>query len=197
MKKIILSSLFLLFFFISNAQNLSYGVLLGITTYDSNNNNNNQSNFSSNPKQTILNLGGYVDFRFSNNIGLKTDVTFNQKELSLLNSSVNFKLNFIEISPNLKYDFGDEYRKGFYMLIGPRVSFLTSAKTEGVDATSLFNTTNIGLQLGLGYRIFKSIDLEGKFDYGVTPYIENKNDNSKFFGTYISLNLDLERIINK
>lgn len=196
MKKIILSSLFLLFFFISNAQNLSYGVLLGITTYDSNN-NNNQSNFSSNPKQTILNLGGYVDFRFSNNIGLKTDVTFNQKELSLLNSSVNFKLNFIEISPNLKYDFGDEYRKGFYMLIGPRVSFLTSAKTEGVDATSLFNTTNIGLQLGLGYRIFKSIDLEGKFDYGVTPYIENKNDNSKFFGTYISLNLDLERIINK
>lgn len=196
MNKTSLSLLLLLFAFSLNAQDLSYGVLVGITTYDSNN-NNSQSNFSSSPKQTVLNLGGYIDYKFTNNIGLKTDLTFNQKELTLINNSVNSKLNFIEISPNLKYDFGDEYRQGLYMLLGPRISFLTNAKTEGVDSSGLFNSTNIGLQLGIGYRIFKFIDLEGKFDYGVTPFFENENDKSKFFGAYVTLNIDLERILNK
>lgn len=196
MNKTSLSLLLLLFAFSLNAQDLSYGVLVGITTYDSNN-NNSQSNFSSSPKQTVLNLGGYIDYKFTNNIGLKTDLTFNQKELTLINNSVNSKLNFIEISPNLKYDFGDEYRQGLYMLLGPRISFLTNATTEGVDSSGLFNSTNIGLQLGIGYRIFKFIDLEGKFDYGVTPFFENENDKSKFFGAYVTLNIDLERILNK
>ncbi len=194
MKKINLCLIFILFFANSQAQNLSYGALIGGNFYQSNNNNGSDQ-FLSDANPFAINLGGYLEYNFNKNIGVKTDLTFNKKELSFKNSN-NFKLNFIDISPNLKYDFGNEYRKGFYMIIGPRFSFLTNAEVDGNDASNIFNKTNIGLQLGLGQRIFNYIDIQGKFDYGLTPFFENNNNKSKFFGAYISLNVDLEKIIN-
>jgi opacity protein-like surface antigen len=195
MRKINLCLIFTLFFTISKAQNLSYGALIGGNFYQSNN-DSSSNQFLSDANPFAINLGGYLEYNFNENIGVKTDLTFNKKELSYENST-NFKLNFIDISPNLKYDFGNEYRKGFYMLIGPRFSFLTKAEVDGTDASDIFNKTNIGLQLGLGQRIFNYIDIQGKFDYGITPFFENDNNKSKFFGAYISLNVDLEKIINK
>ena len=194
MKTINLCLIFTLFFTISKAQNLSYGALVGGNFYHSNN-DNSQNQFISDGNTFAINLGGYLEYNFNENIGIKTELTINKKELSYENSA-NFKLNFIEISPNLKYDFGNEYRKGFYMLIGPRLSFLTKAEVEGSDATDIFKKTNIGLQLGLGQRIFKFIDVQGKFDYGVTPFFEKDDNKSKFFGAYISLNVDLEKLLN-
>ena len=195
MKKINLCLIFILFFTNSQAQKLSYGALIGGNFYQSNN-DSSSNQFLSDANPFAINLGGYLEYNFNENIGVKTDLTFNKKELSYENST-NFKLNFIDVSPNLKYDFGNEYRKGFYMLIGPRFSFLTNAEVEGEDASDIFNKTNIGLQLGLGQRIFNYIDIQGKFDYGITPFFENENNKSKFFGAYISLNVDLEKIINK
>ena len=179
MKKINLCLIFILFFTNSQAQKLSYGALIGGNFYQSNN-DSSSNQFLSDANPFAINLGGYLEYNFNENIGVKTDLTFNKKELSYENST-NFKLNFIDISPNLKYDFGNEYRKGFYMLIGPRFSFLTNAEVEGEDASDIFNKTNIGLQLGLGQRIFNYIDIQGKFDYGITPFFENENNKSKFF----------------
>jgi opacity protein-like surface antigen len=194
MKKITLC-LIILFSTFSKAQNLSYGVLIGGNFYQSNN-NGSSNQFASDGNPFALNLGGYLEYNFNENIGIKTEVTFNKKELKY-EDSIDFGLNFIDISPNFKYDFGNEYRKGFYMLIGPRFSFLTKTEVEGSETDDILNKTNIGLQLGLGQRIFKFIDIQGKFDYGITPFFENGNNKSKFFGTYISLNVDLEKMINK
>lgn len=194
MKKTTFTLLFIVFTSFLQAQNLSYGALIGGNFYQSNNDNStNQFGSDSNP--FALNLGGYAEYNFTNSIGIKTAVTLNKKELSY-EDIADFKLNYIDIAPSFKYDFGSEYRKGFYMLIGPRISFLTSAKSDGNDASDLFNKTNIGLQLGLGQRIFKFIDIEGKFDYGITPFFENEDNTSKFFGAYISLNFDVEKLLN-
>jgi hypothetical protein len=195
MKKINLCLILILFCTISKAQSLSYGVLIGGNFYQSNN-NSSSNQFISDANPFAINLGGYLEYNFNKNLGIKTDLTFNKKELNFENTS-NFNLNFIEITPNLKYDFGNEYRKGFYMLIGTRFSFLTNAEVENNDASDIFNKTNIGLQLGLGQRIFNYVDIQGKFDYGITPFFESNNTKSKFFGAYISLNVDLEKIINK
>lgn len=195
MKKINLCLIFILFFTNLQAQNLSYGPLIGGNFYQSNN-DSSANQFISDANPFAINLGGYLEYNFNENIGIKTDLTFNKKELSY-KSATNFRLNFIDVSPNFKYDFGNEYRKGFYIIVGPRFSFLTNAEVEGEDASDIFNKTNIGVQLGLGQRIFNYIDIQGKFDYGITPFFEIESNKSKFFGAYISLNVDLEKIINK
>lgn len=195
MKKINQCLIFILFFTISKAQNLSYGPLIGGNFYQSNN-DGSSNQFASDANTFTANLGGYIEYNFNENIGIKTDFTFNKKELNYENLT-DFKLNFIDVSPNLKYDFGNEYRKGLYMIFGPRFSFLTKATADGSDASHVFKKTNIGLQLGLGQRVFNYIDIQGKFDYGITPFFENDNNKSKFFGAYISLNVDLAKIICK
>lgn len=152
------------------------------------------------------NLGAYAEYNFTKNIGIKTEVAFNNKNLLLKQRRIegfvlnrDCKISFFEISPSFKYDFGQEYRKGIYMLLGPKFSFLTKATIEGVDAKETFNKTNVGVQLGFGYRLFEYVDIQMKLDGEITPFFEaknNDNDTSNFLGTYVSLNVDLERFIN-
>jgi hypothetical protein len=109
MKKINLCLVFLLFFAISKAQNLSYGPLLGGNFYQSNN-DGSSNQFLSEANPFTLNLGGYLEYNFNNNLGIKTDITIHKKELNYENS-LDFTLNYIDVSPSFKYDFGKEYRK--------------------------------------------------------------------------------------
>lgn len=197
MKKIL--CLLLLISLSLNAQKkLSYGVLLGAIFYGPDNNNGKNTFDTSNNSITSVNFGGYAEYNFNERIGIKTEVTLNKRDLVYFNTKDLFKMNFVEIAPNLKYDFGHQYRKGFYMLLGPKVALMTKATLDGEDVKDAFKSTTVGAQLGFGYRIIKFIDLETKFDYGLTPFYKLPNGNkSSFFGGYLSLNLDLEKLINK
>ena len=176
-------------FFASNlikAQNISYGPIIGYAFYEIGN-NNGRYHFVTDKNNTV-NFGAYLEYQFTDNLGLKTEIIINKKEAyfksssSFLTSEDKFNFSFFEINPNLKYDFGQEYRKGFYMLL---------------DVKDDFETFIYGAQLGFGYRIFKFIDLQTKIEYDIAPFVKFDNDRkSQFFGANISLNLDLERLIN-
>jgi len=200
MKKIII--LIILFFstFV-NAQEISYGVVLANSFYEVGNNNGTDSFEALN--NNSLHIGVYGEYNFTEKIGIKTEINFNNKEVSYrahgggFSSYYEFELKYIEIASNFKYDFGQEYRKGFYMLAGPKFSMLTSAKSEGEDAKEAFESFNLGAQLGFGWRILKFTDLQAKIEYDITPFFKTENDHrSVFFGGVVSLNIDLERIIN-
>lgn len=204
-KKILLLTILIAFTYSSNAQNISFGPVIGGVFYQSNNNNGHYqfvTNTNNNSLASSINFGAYLEYSFNEKIGLKNELTLNGKELIYQNENfvspiVNFK--FIDLSSNLKYDFGNEYRKGFYLLFGPRLSFMTKVPSNKNNLNGSFNKLNFGLQLGLGQRILKYVDLQGKVDYGLSPFFKSATDNShksSFFGAYISCNLDLERLIN-
>lgn len=191
-------------FFASNlikAQNISYGPVIGHAFYEIGNNNGRYQFLTD--KNNTVNFGAYLEYQFTDNLGLKTELIINKKEAyfksssSFLTSEDKFNFYFFEINPNLKYDFGQEYRKGFYMLLGPKIAFLTKVTLDNEDVKDDFETFIYGAQLGFGYRIFKFIDLQTKIEYDIAPFIKFDNDRkSQFFGANISLNLDLERLIN-
>jgi len=201
MKQILLTLAGVFFINTAQSQELSYGLVLGTGVYAINNSGlalmNTEGEFHPN-------LGAYAEYNFTNNIGVKTEIAYTTKkatsERDVFLGKVDFDFSYIEITPAFKYDFGNEYRKGFYMTLGPRFSFMTSAKAEGIDdAKDLFKTMDIGGQLGLGYRLFRYFDLQAKVDIGMTPFfdIEYRDRAASFFGGYLSLNIDLERMINK
>lgn len=208
------NTLFLLIFFIaftfsSKAQKISYGPVIGIVYYHSNNNNGTQQFLTvdnDNGLKSTINFGAYLEYQLNKRFGLKNQLTFHNKNLtyklttvSYTNTSPTIDFTFFDLSSNLKYDFGNGYRKGFYLLFGPRFSFMAKEPSieENIDGT--FNKLNIGLQLGIGQRFLKFIDLQAKLDYGISPFFKStleSSHNSSFFGAYLSCNLDLERIIN-
>jgi hypothetical protein len=50
--------------------------------------------------------------------------------------------------------------------------------------------------LGLGQRIFQFLEIEGKFDYGLTPFYKaNGSKPNKIAGFYLSLNIDIQKIL--
>jgi hypothetical protein len=201
MKKIICLIFILTLSNVGNAQKLSYGPLVGAEYYDCA--NAGGLNTFHSKTSFVSNLGGYLEYSLSNKFGLKTEITFNKKEITytfngpLGEINTDFQLSLFEIAPSFKYDMGVEYRKGFYMLLGPKISIITKATSEGDDAKDAFKVTRIGLQYGVGSRVAKYIDVQAKLDYEITEFKDFENGNkSHFIGMYLSLNVDLERIIN-
>lgn len=199
--KTLLRTLFFLISVVTTAQEISYGPVLGVNIYSASNNNDKHPFRISDSKIFVSNLGAYLEYNFTENLGIKSEFTVNKKTLEYLPKSVYITvipvtINVIDIAPSIKYDFGQEYRKGFYMTLGPKVAFLTKVVSEGEDVSSDFEKNTFGAQLGLGQRMFKFIDLQAKFDYEFTPFFKVENYKSKFIGVYVSLNVDIERLIN-
>lgn len=201
MKKIFVISFIFLVSNLTKAQDFSYGPIIGYSFYEIGNNNGTFQFLTD--KNNTINLGAYLEYQFTDNLGVKTELIIIKKEAyfksssSFLTSEDKFNFSFVEINPNLKYDFGEEYRSGFYMLIGPKISFITKATLENEDVKDDFESFIYGAQIGFGYRIFKFIDLQTKIEYDIAPFIKFENDRkSQFFGANISLNLDLEKLIH-
>ena len=150
----------------------------------------------------VLNLGGYVEYQLNQNMGIKTEATFNRKTFAkgLSNQALNelYTLNYVDVNPMFKYDFGSEYRQGFYMVLGPKFGILTNAKVDAPqnqDAnTDDFKTVYVNLDFGIGWRILKIMDVQGKVDYGLSPFYKDQYNGCKIFGGYLSVNVDLQRI---
>ena len=189
MKNITLGFLFICSL-LSQAQELNYGITLGGNLYEIYS-DGGISNESGNSKIGLL-IGGFLDYGFSDKIGAKVLIAYNKKTMG---GNIPTEYNFLDISPNFKYNFGSDYGKGFYLLIGPRFSFLLNAKIEGQDMTDGFENSNVGLQLGLGTNVFKFLELELRFDYGFTAVYEITNQKRKMFGGILALNLNLEKLL--
>ncbi|WP_413997649.1 porin family protein [Flavobacterium sp. W1B] len=201
MKQKHLITILLLISLQSFCQELSYGIILG-TNISGVWSTSGLNQFSDSKQIINPTMGGYIEYNFNNNLGIKTGLTLTkkqtEKQTGYYSSLENFKLNYLEISPNLKYDFGNEYRKGFYMLLGPKIAFLTKAKnSNGIDSKEIFENSTTGLQLGFGQRIFQIIDIETKLDYEFQPFSKSNNVNNQFIGAYLTLNLDIETLVNK
>ncbi len=198
MKKLLLLFTIFLTSTASAQHEFSYGVVIGNSFYTIGN-NNGTTTFETEDKVSSFVIGGYSEYNFTENIGIKVDVLFSKKEFIYFPNKQIFTMNFVDIAPNFKYDFGETYRDGFYMLIGPKISLITNAKSEGEDVKDSFETFNLGAQLGFGWRIFKFVDIQTKLDYELTPFFKLNNGNkSNFFGAVISANIDLAKaFLNK
>ena len=188
---------FSLFFIISlaNAQELSYGLVLGNSFYTIA--NNNGTNGMTTDDYSTITFGGYGEYNFTNKIGVKADILFAKNSFAYYPTKQPFDMNIVSVAPNFKYDFGEEYREGFYMLVGPKISFITSVESEGEDVKDSFETFNFGAQLGFGYRVFKYIDLQTKLEYDISPFFKLENGNkSNFFGVVVSSDVDLAKLFS-
>jgi hypothetical protein len=177
-------------------QNLNFGFVLGGNANSMYGDGSTDFN-SPDASGYDINLynGLYLDYSFSNKLGIKSDLIYTDNKLGTTNDSGTLKMNFIVFTPNLKYSFNDEYFKGFYLIGGPKVSILTSAKLDGIDVKEIFNSTSFGAQLGVGNNLNNYLSVEGKFDAGLSNILSDDSDKVNFIAFILTLNVNLNALI--
>lgn len=73
------------------------------------------------------------------------------------------ELKYVTIPVNASWHFGSTRK--WNLNFGPSIGFLTSAEANGVDIKSEVNSTQIGLNIGIGYKIEISDNFSLLIDY--------------------------------
>ena len=106
--------------------------------------------------RTALNAGVGAEYYFSESWGIKAKLLYDQKGWAngfYGSTTTNYNLDYITVPVLANWHFG--HTKNWYLNFGPYVSFLTSAKTavNSIDVKSAFNSTDAGLDFGIGVKI--------------------------------------------
>ncbi len=136
-------------------------------------------------------LGVHFDYYFSKTWSLKTRVNYDPKggKDKATNTAIN--LNYLSIPVMANWHFGK--RKRWYLHFGPYAAFLLSADIEGIDAKDIFNSSQIGFDLGIGVKIpigntLFFIESDGQNDFS-SPVIDMGEDDSKLGRSSLSIGI--------
>jgi hypothetical protein len=141
---------------------------------------------------TGIGLGGILDLRLANNIALRLQPMYLQKGAKLESDElpeveVKFKLSYVELPVLLKLALGKGASQP-YLLAGPAIGFLSSAKIAvktseipevGVDAQQFFKDIDFNLAFGAGLSFAagrNAIFVEGRYALGIANIAENITD---------------------
>jgi len=178
----------------ANAQKFHYGITAGtnfavqsgIAEY-----------YDNNDIRVGLHAGFVGSYAFSDNLGLKSELTYDQKGRHA--DDVTVKYDYITLPVLFDYSFkiSDHAGTRIHLNAGPFVSYLLNAKSEVSDATvdlaSVSNNMEAGAIMGIGFEQpvgnhYIYIDI--RLNLGLSDF--NKNDDSsrnKLIGVSLGYNL--------
>ncbi|RZS98407.1 outer membrane protein with beta-barrel domain [Cecembia calidifontis] len=142
-------------------------------------------------QRTGFHAGLYNSFYFGSVIALEPGVYYSVKG-TRNNDFVNSRavLNYVDIPVLLRL----HLTEGLNVFGGPQASFLTSSTFEGdlFGSTISFDTDNVrerdfGMVLGIGYNLPKGLNVQGTYNYGLSPVFKNSNVDVFNRGFQISL----------
>jgi hypothetical protein len=192
MKKIILSVLALGAFTFSNAQTREKGAieLTPQIGYSSSNYYSGDAGSANEPISGVA-FGVTGDYYFNNRWSLRSGLLFQKMGTEIEVLGIKDELSYITFPINANWHFGSTRK--WNLNFGPSIGFLTAAESEGVDIKDGVVSTQIGLNVGIGYKIEVSPKLSILIDYqsmaGLTDIIKGSEFSTQ--NNYGSFNLGL------
>ena len=201
MKKIILSSLFVLAVSFTYAQKAEFGIKGGLNVA----NQNYSGDGAPSPLAIIgFHVGGFADIKISEKFSIQPELLYSTQG-SKFNLLVNtngsnydtentFLLSYINIPVMFKYYATEK----FSLEAGPQIGFMVDSKlkTDVIgqsvtqDAKDLFESVDFGLNLGAGYDITKKISAGIRYNFGLTNVMKSESgDNSEIKNSVFSLSV--------
>lgn len=191
-----------------NAQNINYGIAYGAHVYDA----APKNSLSGGGSYSYLNIGAFLDAQLADSYGVTIKLMYspNSEDSRYLFRGATFadlgrntysSLNF---QGHFKYDVNNEYSKGFYLLGGPRVSFILNAENrdsdlaeDGADSTDFYSSPHLAFQAGFGVNFLKHFAFELIGDVGLNNTVDFGNSTSNTVGANFNILINLESLINK
>ena len=139
-----------------------------------------------------LNIGVGFDYYFNDRWSLRSGLFYQKMGSSYPISgykTVKDELFYLTIPINANWHFGSTRK--WNLNFGPSVGFITSAKFDGMDITEYINSTQIGFNYGIGYKITVSDDASILLDYqGMSGLTDVSDDTDiSFRNAYGSFNI--------
>lgn len=97
------------------------------------------------------------------------------------------ELHYLTIPLNASWHFGSTRR--WNLNFGPSIGILTSAKYGGIDNKNEFHSTQLGLNLGIGYKIKVTEKFSLLVDYQAMSGLTNATKEYTIKNSYGSLNV--------
>ena len=186
MKKIILTVAAVFAFGFANAQQREKGAieLTPQIGYSSSNYSGGDAGSGNNPISGVA-FGITGDYFFNNRWSIRSGVLFQKMGTEV--QGFEDKLSYITLPVNANWHFGSTRK--WNLNFGPSVGFLTAAESDGEDLKDFFNTTQIGLNIGIGYKIEVSPKISILIDYqgmaGLTDIIKGSEFSTmNSFGSF-------------
>ncbi len=130
-------------------------------------------------------IGVVKDFVVSEKLGFRPGVLYSIKGAKSNDNTSNFQ--YLEIPLDFVYKIGEE--SGFSLTAGPYVGILMSAKVEDMDVKDNAESTDFGINFGLGYDL-NQITLGVQYGFGLSNIDQTvdegsvKNTNISIYGIY-------------
>lgn len=191
MKKIILSSLFVLAVSFTYAQKAEFGIKGGLNSSDFNGDTDGVDLKS----RIGFNVGAFVSIQLAEKIILQPEILYSTQGAKaenvtapiddmLFTGDIKFNLSYINVPVMIKYYVSDK----FNFEAGPQIGFLTSAKTstklDGFDQTfeedvkDSFESVDFGLNLGAGYDFSKKFSAGIRYNFGLSNVAKTESGDT-------------------
>jgi hypothetical protein len=205
MKKII--SLVILIFLFNNVfgQNNSFGLIVNTSVYEHKEIKMpcSEGNLCTGSDEgPFFYFGIYYEQNLKNKIGLRGSLLIGQKKegfaiLSTERIDDDFivKNTSLEINPVIKYSLGNNYDSGFYIIAGPRITFIMKTEIDKNEIKDFYKSTNLGVQVGFGINFLEYFSFEIKGFHGTTKFLDIDEKNYYVNGS-ASVIFKLDKLIN-
>lgn len=188
MKKVILTAAAVFAFGFANAQSREKGdiELIPQIGYSSANYYGDQIG-SVNEYLSAITFGVGGDYYFNDRWSVRSGILFQTMGTAIGNSEEQLK--YLTVPVNANWHFGGTRK--WNLNFGPSVGFLMSAKADGLDIKDAANATQIGLNVGIGYKIEINEKISILLDYQSLSGLSAvaKDTDLKFKNTFGSFNV--------
>ena len=99
-------------------------------------------------------LGLIYDLSLSPSFYIRPGILYSMKGGKDMENGSTLDFNYIEIPVDLIY-YTNKSNDGFYLSGGPYFGYLLSVSEGGIDTKEQYKSTDLGINLGLGYKISK------------------------------------------
>ncbi|MFC4818197.1 outer membrane beta-barrel protein [Flavobacterium sp. GCM10023249] len=129
-----------------------------------------------NSSLTSVHFGADLDYFYNDRWSLRTGLLF--QTMGTKFNGYKEELNYVTIPVNANWHFGSTRK--WNLNFGPSIGFLSSAEANGVDIKDLVNSTQIGLNYGIGYKLEVSKKFSILFDYQGMTGLSEVPENSDY-----------------
>ena len=204
MKKVLLTAAAVMTFGLMQAQEVKFGAKVGLNI------SNVSGDIEESKNKVGFQIGGFAEIKVTDKFsiqpemlystqGTKADQTYTDADGSF-NIDLTQKLNYLNIPVMAKY----YVDKKFYVEAGPQIGFLLSAEqkaeasgvyfgqpvneTETVDNKSSLNSTDFGVNIGLGYNFSDQVGANLRYTSGLSDVDKDAKD-SEIYNSNIGISI--------
>ncbi len=184
------------------SQDLNYGLLIGANAYDI----EIDGPIRAGTAYSEVNLGLFGEYILDESFGLKLYGIYNTTNersgydfdnVGRIFESVELKT--LQFHLLTKFDINRDYKKGFYLTGGLKLTsiFSEKAKSDEELLDGFYKKSNLGILLGFGVDFSKYFSIELLADRNLTNTLDNEDNTAKNYGIYINLLFDISTLISK